>query len=68
MTTISIERSGRSSAPTSARHAAQELVHFLRLQRNTLAASFRAARAYEHADSIDAQRQVLGRFTVHLRS
>jgi hypothetical protein len=40
---------------------------FLRAQGATLAASFRAARAYEQAESVDARREVLDRFFRYIR-
>lgn len=68
MTTISCEGAARAVAPTTKRLSAQPLLRFLREQRVILTASLRAARAYEQADSVAAQREALRRLNAHLRS
>lgn len=68
MTTISCERAARPVAPTTKRLSAQPLLRFLREQRVILTAAFRAARAYEQADSVAAQREALHRLNAHLKS
>jgi hypothetical protein len=54
--------------PASGPHSrVSRMAPFLRAQGATLAASFRAARAYEQAESVDARREVLDRFFRYIR-
>ncbi len=54
---------------TSGSHSRiSRIVPFIQSQAAMLAASFRAARAYERAESVDASQEALDRFARHMRS
>ncbi len=67
MTSLSLERFAGAITPRTGAWPQQGLLRFVRQQRAVLASSFRVARAYERADTVAARREVLDRFTVHLR-
>lgn len=68
MTSLTLDRFARAAGARTAPSAGNRLRQFVGTQRATLTASFRAARAYEQADTTQARREVLDRFVTHLRA